>query len=88
MDLNAVLDAHAKPPETLRALFKLLRKGAVNAISIVDPQSPNEDDVTWLADAQTSTLSEGVADNPPYAQQRDAPKPFEVRGLPGRPIEH
>jgi hypothetical protein len=89
MNLDTVLDAHAKPPDTLRALFKHFRKGVINTCSsIINPPCPNEKDIVWLTDGQRALPSEEDADKSSCTYWGDAFKPFEVKGLPGRRINH
>lgn len=91
-------DAHARPPASIRELFKEWRKRPVSQIesdlAFIDPNNPDPLKVTFVLDFETRRSAEldafsnsfcGEANTAAFASQKSTPgRAFEVKGLPGR----
>lgn len=86
--MNASFDAHARPPESLRALFKKWQRHAdLDDASLLDPASFESDDRVKLrvpSSKQIETLHTAFQ---AFTNRLDLPLPFleafELRALPG-----
>ena len=90
-------DAHARPPPSIRELFKQWRKQDVTAIQatqhLVDSRNPDSSRVSALPESEIPELFdlETITEHLPSLADAPAPdhvdfeprKPFEINGLPG-----
>src|ERR1700743_2019489 len=85
-------DAHVRPPDSIREIFKTWRKLGTSQIDaapdIIDPYNPDLLKVSWIHPSKEppsylDATTDGIGTNPAIPVESPAHPAFEIKGLPG-----